>query len=337
MMSEHGNQRDLGDSLKSLGIPTGEIRRVETISVRPGHRLYRIRSHRRSCVLKSFPVRNPGNEIRSYGLLRRLGVPTIKVIGQTKSDLLLEDLTCSDTWRLATEMDVCDRHVGAAVARWFWQFHARGAALATTGPGLPPFLRREEDLLSRASIESAGRALGLSGLDSWRRAADCIDLLKLALSNFRTTLNYNDFHWTNLALSRKSGPGMEAIVFDYDLLGVGTRYSDFRNVVGSLSGEAVTGFREVYGGVDPGERTLDRPLATLYALVSAARMATFPKWAEECRQTVLNGTFKTDLLQAVDLADPSLTMTCKTIHPETRARLASSGYSGSTRQTHREA
>ena len=116
MMSEHGNQRDLGDSLKSLGIPTGEIRRVETISVRPGHRLYRIRSHRRSYVLKSFPVRNPGNEIRSYGLLRRLGVPTIKVLGQTKSDLLLEDLTCSDTWRLATEMDVCDRHVGAAVA-----------------------------------------------------------------------------------------------------------------------------------------------------------------------------------------------------------------------------
>ena len=153
MMSEHGNQRDLGDSLKSLGIPTGEIRRVETISVRPGHRLYRIRSHGRSYVLKSFPVKNPGNEIRSY-----------------------------------------------------------------------------------------------------------------------------------------------------DLLGVGTRYSDFRNVVGSLSGEAVTGFREVYGRVDPGEQTLDRPLATLYALVSAARMATFPTWAEESRQAVLNGTFKTDLLQAVDLA-----------------------------------
>lgn len=302
MMSEHGNQRDIGDSLKSLGIPTGEIRRLETISIRPGHRLYRIRCHRRSYVLKSFPVNSPGNEIRSYGLLRRLGVPTIQVLGQTRSDLLLEDLTCSDTWRLATEMDVRDRHVGAAVARWFWQLHAKGAALEAAGTGLPPFLRREEDLLSRASIESAGRALGLSGLDSWRLAAECIDLLKLALSDFRTTLNYNDFHWTNLALSRKAGPGMEAVVFDYDLLGIGTRYGDYRNVVGSLSGEAVTGFREVYGSVDPGEQTLDRPLATLYALVSAARMATFPRWAEESRQAVLDGTFKTDLLQAVDLA-----------------------------------
>ena len=303
MMSERGNQRDLGASLKSLGIPAGEIRRVETVSVRPGHRLYRIRSHRRSYVLKSFPVTGPGHEIRSYGLLQRLGVPTIKVLGRTRSDLLLEDLTCSDTWRLATEMDVRDRQVGAAVARWFRQLHAKGDALAAAGPGLPSFLEREEDLLRRSTIESAGRALGLSGLDSWRLASDCIDLLKLALSKFRTTLNYNDFHWTNLALSRKAGPGMEAIVFDYDLLGIGTRYSDFRNVAGSLSGEAVTGFREVYGRVDPGEKTLDRPLATLYALVSAARMATFPRWAEESRQAVLNGTFKTDLLQAVDLAN----------------------------------
>ena len=95
---------------------------------------------------------------------------------------------------------------------------------------------------------------------------------------------------------------MEAIIFDYDLVGIGTRYSDYRNVVGSLSGEGVTGFREVYGSIDPGEQTLDRPLATLYALVSAARMEPFPKWAKESRQAVLNGNFKTNLLQAIDLA-----------------------------------
>ena len=202
---------------------------------------------------------------------------------------------------MATELDAGDRHVGRAVARWYRYFHEKGSALAESGSGPPPFLKREEDLLDRASIESAGRALGLSRLDSWRLAAGHIDLLKLILSNFGTTLNYNDFHWTNLALSRNSGTGMEAMVFDYDLLGIGTRYSDVRNAVGSLSGEAITGFQEVYGSVDPGEMTLDRPLATLYALVSAARMATFPKWAEESRQAVLNGTFKTDLLQAVGL------------------------------------
>ena len=302
MMSGHRNQYEIGDSLKGLGIPAGEVRRVETISVRPGHRLYRIRTHRSSYVLKLFSGNNPGNEIEGYSLLRQLGMPTVKVIAKTKTELLLEDLTCSETWRLATDSDIRERRVGEAVARWFWHFHEKGSALPASGAGLPPFLKREEDQLDRANIESAGRALNLSRLDSWQLAADHIDLLKLALSNFGTTLNYNDFHWTNLALSRRSGPGMEAIVFDYDLLGIGTRYSDFRNVVGSLSGAAVKGFREVDGSVDPGEQTLDRPLATLYALVSAARMATFPKWAEESRRIVLNGTFNSDLLHAVDLA-----------------------------------
>ncbi len=301
-MNGQRNQQEMGVSLSKLGVPAGEIRRVETISVRPGRRLYRIRTHKGSYVLKSFPVGNSGNEIKGYSLLRQLGVPTLDVIAMTETDLLLEDLTCSETWRLATEPDAGDRHVGRAVARWYWHFHEKGSALAASGSGLPPFLKREEDLLDRAGIESAGRDLGLSRLDSWRLAADHIDLLKRSLSDFGTTLNYNDFHWTNLALSRKSGPGMEAIVFDYDLLGIGTRYSDGRNAVGSLSGEAIAGFQEVYGSVDPGEKTLDRPLATLYALVSAARMATFPKWAEASRQTVLNGTFKTNLLQAVDLA-----------------------------------
>ena len=301
MMNGQRNQQEIGVTLSRLGVPAGEIRRVETISVRPGHRLYRIHTRRRSHILKSFPVKNPGNEIKGYGLLRQLGVPTINVIAMTETDLLLEDLTCSKEWRLATELDAGDRHVGRAVARWYRYFHEKGSALAESGSGPPPSLKREEDLLDRASIESAGRALGLSRLDSWRLAAGHIDLLKLILSNFGTTLNYNDFHWTNLALSRNSGTGMEAMVFDYDLLGIGTRYSDVRNAVGSLSGEAITGFHEVYGSVDPGEMTLDRPLATLYALVSAARMATFPKWAEESRQAVLNGTFKTDLLQAVGL------------------------------------
>jgi len=279
MMSGQDFQPEIGDSLRGLSIPAGEVRRVETISVRPGHRLYRILTHRRSYVLKSFSGHGPGNEIEGYGLLRQLGVPTVRVIAKTKTDLLLEDLTGSETWRLATKSDVRERRVGEAVARWFWHFHEKGSALAASGSGLPPFLKREEDLLDPASIEAAGRALGLLQMDSWRLAAEHIELLKLGLAGFGTTLNYNDFHWTNLALSRKAGLGMEAVVFDYDLLGIGTRYSDFRNVMGSLSGEAVTGFREVYGSVDPGEQTLDRPLATLYALVSAARMATFPKKA----------------------------------------------------------
>ena len=301
-MNRRGFQAEIGDTLSRLGVPADEIRSVTTVSARPGHRLYRIRTRRRSYVLKSFPANTPATEIESYDLLRKLGVPTIAVVARTETSLLLEDLTCSDTWRLATELDVKNRHTGEAVARWYRNFHEKGADLAANGSEPPPFLKREEDLLGGTSIESTGRRLGLSGLVSWRLAADRIDLLKRGLSNFETTLNYNDFHWTNLALSRRSGPAMDAVVFDYHLLGIGTRYSDYRNVVGSLSGEASSGFREVYGHVDPDEKTLDRPLATLFALVSAAQMGIFPRWAEVSRQSVLNGDFEQDLRQALDLA-----------------------------------
>ena len=95
---------------------------------------------------------------------------------------------------------------------------------------------------------------------------------------------------------------MEAVLLDSHLFGIGTRYSDYRNVVGSLSGEPNSGFREVYGRVDPDEKTLDRPLVTLYALVSAAQMDIFAKWAEVSRQSVLNGDFEMDLHQILDLA-----------------------------------
>ena len=301
-MSEQGFQGGIGDTLRELGVAAGEVRSVETVSERPGHRLYRIRTQERSYILKSFPANAPGTEIESYELLRKLAVPTIAVVARTQTALLLEDLTRSETWRLATELDVKDRNTGEAIARWYRNFHEKGADLAADGSEPPPFLEREEDLLDGGSIESTGRKLGLSGLDSWRLAAERIDLLKSGLSCFETTLNYNDFHWTNLAVSRNSGPGMEAVVFDYDLLGIGTRYSDYRNVVGSLSGEAISGFRDVYGSIDPGEETLDRPLATLYALVSAAQMDAYPRWAEVSRQSVLNGDFETDLHQALDLA-----------------------------------
>ena len=218
-MSEQGFQGGIGDTLRELGVAAGEVRSVETVSERPGHRLYRIRTQERSYILKSFPANAPGTEIESYELLRKLAVPTIAVVARTENALLLEDLTCSDTWRLATELDVKDRNTGEAIARWYRNFHEKGADLAADVSEPPPFLEREEDLLDGASIESMGRKLGLSGLDSWRLAAERIDLLKSSLSCFETTLNYNDFHWTNLAVSRNSGPGMEAVVFDYDLLG----------------------------------------------------------------------------------------------------------------------
>ena len=94
------------------------------------------------------------------------------------------------------------------------------------------------------------------------------------------TLTFNDFHWTNLALSRNEKP-IRAVVFDYHLLGLGLRYSDCRNVTGSLRPDAADAFWSAYGETDPEEKILDDLTAPLYVLVEAFRRPKFPSWAEQ--------------------------------------------------------
>ncbi len=45
--------------------------------------------------------------------------------------------------------------------------------------------------------------------------------VKRAMRALPETLTYNDFHWTNLALSRQARPVPRAVVYDYHLLGIG--------------------------------------------------------------------------------------------------------------------
>jgi hypothetical protein len=114
------------------------------------------------------------------------------------------------------------------------------------------------------------------------------------------TLNYNDFHWTNLALSRRSVPSPRAVVYDYHLLGIGLRYSDCRNVVGSLGDRAASAFWEAYGPVDEREKLLDEPTSVLYALMVALRQPEFPDWAQGCLRKARNGELQKSLHRALE-------------------------------------
>ena len=240
-------------------------------------------------------------EVHAYRLLQQLGVPTLPLYAHTAQALLLEDLTQSERWRLAVAADLAQPDVGRAVARWYRTLHDAGETLLAR-ESLPHFLVRETDLLDRDTILETGRSLDLSDSGVWELAAGHIALLKAAAARLSVTLNYNDFYWTNLALSRQREGPMKAIIFDYHLLGIGMRFADWRNVTHSLTGDAASAFREAYGLVDPREEVLDRPLATLHTLHVAARMATFPQWAQRSRQRVLAGDFEKDLMAAVALA-----------------------------------
>jgi hypothetical protein len=265
-----------------MGLEPAAIERIDLLSERHGHALWRVVTAARSYVLKWLPAAAAETEVRGYLLLRRIGVPTLPLYGYTAQALLMEDLTRSDRWRLAVAGDLSRPAVGRTVARWYRRFHEAGEALLSQGER-PDFLTRETDVLNLESILATGRALDLAHLRVWDLAAGHIEALKAAVEALGVTLNYNDFYWTNLALSvvarsvvARSGslsraqrgnrpqrggltePSLgrdhdesEAIIFDYHLLGVGMRYSDCRNVTHALSGDAARSFWEVYGAVDP--------------------------------------------------------------------------------------
>jgi aminoglycoside phosphotransferase (APT) family kinase protein len=220
--------------VQALGLDPTRVVNVTPLKQEHGHTLYRLKSRERSFILKCFDDAQAATEVRAYALLARLGVPTLPVYGSTVGALLLEDLAASDAWRLATEADAQRADVGSAVALWYRALHAAGRALLAEPGETPGFLRREEDALSPESVLRTGEQLGLSDHPVWWLAAEHLGTLKGAIRKMPTTLTHNDFHWSNLALSRGRPSEARAVIFDYHLLGLGTRYADFRNVSGAL-------------------------------------------------------------------------------------------------------
>jgi hypothetical protein len=285
--------------LSRLGLDPATVARVELIHREHGDRLYRVGWGGRSFVLKWFGKPEQAIELRSYELLGSLGVPTLPVHGRAENALLLEDLAACPTWRLAEAADAGRAETGVAVAEWYLAFHAAGRELLDGRKGAPAWLRREADALDRATVLETGRRLGLEARPVWRLAADHIEELRAAMRALPETLNYNDFHWSNLALSRQRPP--RAIVSDYHLLGIGLAASDCRNVVGSLRGEARASFWESYGPVDESEVVLDAPVATLYALSVAAQRSRRPSWARPLVRQARDGELDRSLRKALEI------------------------------------
>ena len=252
-------------------------------------------------MLKYFGEENESAEVQSYALLERLGVPTIPVYGRTHNALLLEDLESSATWRLADEEDSGRAETGTAVAGWYGALHSAGSDLMRNPKSAPAYLRRETDPLNAANILQIGQWLDLADNPVWALAAEHIDALKGAIEAGPTTLTYNDFHWTNLALSHEKSPARQAVVFDYHLMGIGPRYSDYRNVLSVLYGPAACAFKESFGPVDERDAILDAPTSVLYSLYEASRLPRLPGWGREAVQEVESGDLEAKLRAAIAL------------------------------------
>ena len=276
---------DIYTILAEFGVTYADSTRIEVMGRKDHHALYRITHGGVSYVLKWFAEEYTTTEPAAYRLLQQYGVPTLPLFGMSEQTMLLEDLETSAVWRLATAEDCEREETGVAVAAWYTALHRAGERMVREG--IPAFLTREVDALTPESVMVTGERLGLSHLPVWRFAVEHVERLARAFRAYPETLNYNDFHWSNLALSREKP--LRAIVFDYHLLGLGPAYCDIRNVRGSLGERARAAFSEGYGAVDEQIALWEVPLSLLYSLQVAAQLPQLPGWAKECVQRVMSG------------------------------------------------
>lgn len=285
--------------LHQLGLLREDVTSVEVICRRRINTVYRIQHAGTWYVLKWIEQPQKSVEMLAYSALSKSGVPVLPYRAGDRA-LLLEDLAHSQAWRLAEESDMEREHTGAAVARWYRDLHHAGRALLATEPGdSSPFRCEAEGLTPDAVLSLADRLRLPEGMI--RQAAGRIGRVVQAVLQQPNTLTYNDFHWSNLALS-KSGD-LRAVVFDYHLLGAGMAYSDCRNATMCLQGRAREAFWRAYGSASELERVLDGPVATLHALLQAAELPRLPAWAKPLMDQVCDGTFEAQLRQAEDAID----------------------------------
>ncbi|MFC7619118.1 aminoglycoside phosphotransferase family protein [Microlunatus sp. GCM10028923] len=264
--------------------------RVEPIRDRPDHRVCRVHDRHGTYVLKVWRGED-APELANYRLLARLGVPTIQVVAATGSALLLEDLGGTGARRLATEDDLADPAVITALATWYRRLHDAGAP---PGNWAVPW---EHEHLTPDALRRTGRRLGLDHEPAWISAVESLDPVLEAARRLPQTLVHNDFHVTNLALV----PGA-AIMIDFELLRIGTRAGDLRNVTGQLGPAARETFLASYGPVPTEEQVIDAPLAVLGALAQfSGDAARLPRWVRFLVAEVRDGGLTRKLAAVAEL------------------------------------
>ena len=238
---------------------------MKLLQEKDGIRVYRTADG----VLKCFDNEVNRREIGNYKLLSRLKIPTLNVLEFNDNSILLEDITVSDTWRLAVESDMNDTDIAAKLALWYKQLHTLGKS------AVGEIAYDENDVITRENLDFIKIKTHTESNPVWELLSDKFDDLRKMIDDTAKTLTYNDFYYTNMAVGESS-----VLMFDYNLLGKGYAYADVRNVTSSLGDEAAVVFRREYGEVDPAEIAVDEVASTLVTVYYACKRDIFPSWGE---------------------------------------------------------
>ena len=256
--------------LKKLNIPYSTI---DLIQNKDGVIVARVQSDEKSYIFKYFQNEDFKREIKNYQLLYDLSIPTVKVFGFTDSAILMEDVSQSDFFRLATKEDLDDVILASKIAEWYKLLHTACKDFVAEHS---KELYDETDFITKENIEFIKEKTGTQNLPVWKLIDDNFDIIVSKINSIPRVLTYNDFYYTNLIVAKDK---TSAFMFDYNLLGMGYVYSDIRNVCYSLGENAKNAFLEAYGEFDKSEIIVDDVASVLITLYHACQRKTFPCWA----------------------------------------------------------
>ena len=275
----------------------------ELIREKWGVHVYKCRYDGNPAVVKYFENEEDKREIKNYKILTEHNIPTIKIYAYGKSSVVMEDISVSNDWRLGIEEDLNDSEVAESLANWYFDFHEKGL----TVPELN-LLESEYDKLTEENINMLCEKLP-EAIETFNYISSRYDKLRKLIDTQESTLVYNDFYWSNFIVRKDK---KEAVMFDYNLLGKGYRYSDMRNVCCSMSEEAGVKFTDEYNRLyvdkygayrtskEATEKQIDDVTDSLYGLIVAFGRKNFPEWAEGSKKEALD---KTLLEQAKELLE----------------------------------
>jgi len=269
------------------------IQNFKLIRAKDGVHVYKCLYEDAPAVAKYFENEDDKREILNYRILARHNIPTIKTLALAKSTIVMEDITFSENWRLGIPEDLEDAGVAKALASWYFIFHESGSAVPELDTLYFEYDSITEDNL-KMLIAKLPEAEELFGFLLAR-----YEKLRELIYKPSFTLTYNDFYWVNFVVRKDK---KVAMMFDYNLMGKGYRFSDYRNVCWSMSKDAKAAFTDEYNRLyfekhnhtraeaEKLEECIENIAGPLFSLFTAfTKHENFPDWAKSFKEEAING------------------------------------------------
>ncbi|WDV45788.1 hypothetical protein PV797_20190 [Clostridiaceae bacterium M8S5] len=270
----------LKNELLNMGINNDNIV-LNMIREKNGVHVYRVIANDNAYVIKYFSDNQFAREISNYKILNSIKVPTIRLIEHTNKSLLLEDICESSIYRLGITDDLDDCYIARKIAKWYKTLHNQGQHVLNLED-----LYCEHNIIKKDSIIRLKDKTSEQDNKVWSLLLDNFNELMNIISSIKLTMTYNDFYWTNLIVRKDK---TEALMYDYNLMGKGYRYSDIRNVCTALSPASRKAFLDEYGEFNEDEKIIDDGISILINLMFAYERKCFPVWGKESLKILKSG------------------------------------------------